>query len=143
MNESIVPQPVASTQQINSFLSDTFGMTVDHCIESGYGWAITQTTPGERSLRPGEIVNGPAVFGACDGALCYAVYTMIGVEPMAMTGEMSIRYLRPARGDVLYARADIHSLGRRSIVGTVVAWTDDPLKPNAVAQGTIVRPTSA
>lgn len=70
-------------------------MTVEHCIDVGYGWALTKIIPGVNSLRPGAIINGPTVFGACDGALCYAVYTMIGVEPMALTGELSIRYLHP------------------------------------------------
>jgi acyl-coenzyme A thioesterase PaaI-like protein len=143
MTESIVQQPVASAQDINRFLSDTFGAVVDQCVDAGYGWATSKLTPGAHSWRPGAIINGPTVFAACDGALCYAVYTMIGVEPMAMTGEMSIRYLRPARGEALFARAEIHSLGRRSIVGTVVAWTDDPNKPAAVAQGTIVRPPAS
>jgi len=31
-------------------------------------------------------------------------------------------------------------VGRRSIIGSIVAWTDDPAKPVAVAQGTYVRP---
>lgn len=135
-----VRPPVATAQEINAFLSETFGMTVEHCIDVGYGWALTKIIPGANSLRPGAIINGPTVFGACDGALCYAVYTMIGIEPRALTGELSIRYLRPARGDVLHARADIHSLGRRSVVGSVITWTDDQTKPTAVAQGTIVRP---
>jgi acyl-coenzyme A thioesterase PaaI-like protein len=53
---------------------------------------------------------------------------------------MSIRFLRPARGEVLRARADLHLAGRRSVVGTVTVWTDDPDRPVAVAQGTYVRP---
>ena len=66
----------------------------------------------------------------------------LGIEPMTLTSELSIRFLRPARGRELRARADLHQVGRRSIVGSVVAWTDDVAKPVAVAQGTYVRPTA-
>jgi acyl-coenzyme A thioesterase PaaI-like protein len=65
---------------------------------------------------------------------------------MALTSELSIRYLRPARGVTLYARADIHHAGRRSVIGTIRCWMDDPhgnAPDVAVAQGTYVRPSSS
>jgi acyl-coenzyme A thioesterase PaaI-like protein len=65
------------------------------------------------------------------------------MEPMTLTSEMSIRFLRPARGEVIRARARIDSLGSRSIVGTVIAYTDDESKPVAVAQGTYMRPKNS
>jgi uncharacterized protein (TIGR00369 family) len=91
-------------------------------------------------LRPGGIISGPTVFGLCDAVLYYACFTVIGLEPMALTSEMSIRYLRPALGGELWARADIVSVGRRNIVGNVVAWTDSVDTPVATCQGTYVRP---
>ena len=62
---------------------------------------------------------------------------------MTLTSEMSIRFLRPARGEVIRARALIHTLAGRNVVGSGEAWTDDPDKPVAVAQGTYVRPRTA
>jgi uncharacterized protein (TIGR00369 family) len=59
---------------------------------------------------------------------------------MALTSEMSIRYLRPAFGAELWARADIVSVGRRNIVGNIVAWTESADRPVATCQGTYVRP---
>jgi acyl-coenzyme A thioesterase PaaI-like protein len=44
---------------------------------------------------------------------------------------------------VIRARARIDSLGSRSIVGTVIAYTDDESKPVAVAQGTYMRPKNS
>ncbi|MFM8380455.1 MAG: PaaI family thioesterase, partial [Actinomycetota bacterium] len=70
----------------------------------------------------------------------YAALSATGMEPMTLTSEMSIRFLRPARGEVIRARAVLNSLGSRSIVGSVVAWTDDEATPVAVAQGTYARP---
>jgi len=39
------------------------------------------------------------------------------------------------------ARAELHHAGKRSMIGTIVVWTDDPSKLVAVAQGTYVRPS--
>jgi len=86
------------------------------------------------------IISGPTVFGVCDAALYYACFTVMGIEPMVLTSEMSIRFLRPARGDTLRAKAVLDHAGRRSMIGTVTAWTDDSDKPVAVAQGTYVAP---
>jgi uncharacterized protein (TIGR00369 family) len=131
-----------TTAQINRFLTHSFVGSGNRCHQVGEGWATAKFTPTADSLRPGEIISGPTVFGVCDAALYYAVFTVIGLEPMALTSDMSIRFLRPARGKKLFARADLQSVGRRSIVGSVIAWTDDESKPVAVAQGTYVRPPS-
>jgi acyl-coenzyme A thioesterase PaaI-like protein len=134
---------LVTVDEVNAFLSAEFGGSANRCEEVGDGWAVCVIEPGEASLRPGGIISGPTVFGACDAALYYACFTRIGIEPMVLTSELSIRYLRPARGRALRARADLHQVGRRSIIGTVIAWTETVDKPVAVAQGTYVRPAAA
>ena len=60
---------------------------------------------------------------------------------MALTSELSIRYLRPAVGETLWAMASLDKAGRRNVVGTVRVWTDDRSdKPTATAQGTYALP---
>jgi uncharacterized protein (TIGR00369 family) len=125
---------------INEFLEREFSTSGNRCEAVGERWAIACFDSSAVGLRPGGIISGPTVFGVCDAALYYACFTAIGIEPMALTSELSIRFLRPARGDIVRARADLHHVGRRSIIGTVVAWTDDLAKPVATAQGTYVRP---
>jgi uncharacterized protein (TIGR00369 family) len=132
-----------TVDEVNEFLAREFAGSPNRCEEVGAGWATALLRPDERSLRPGAIISGPTVFGVCDAALYYACFTAIGLEPMTLTSELSIRFLRPARGAELRARADLHQVGRRSIIGTVVAWTTDREKPVAVAQGTYVRPQGA
>jgi len=129
-----------TVDEINAFLQRDFGGTGNACEEVGEGTAVAVIRVAATQLRPGEIISGPTVFGACDAALYYACFTVLGIEPMTLTSELSIRFLRPARGEVLRARATLDSVGRRSIVGSIVAWTDDPARPVAVAQGTYVRP---
>ncbi len=102
-------------------------------------WAFDET-----QLRPGRYISGPTMFMLADTALWFATFSVIGIEPMAVTSEMSIRFLRPARdGDVL-ARAVVESVSRRRVVGTIHLWLDrDPEHLVAIAQGSYTRPSSA
>ena len=43
------------------------------------------------------------------------------LEPMTVTSELSIRFLRPAKGDKLHARAHLERKGTTSVVATVRA----------------------
>ena len=135
--------PAVTADEVNAYLAEHFAGTGNVCVDIGPGWAVTRLDATATILRPGGIVSGPTVFGACDAALWYALFGAVGIEPMALTSELSIRYLRPARGDALYTRADLHHVGRRSVVGSVRAWVaGDPDTTVAVAQGTYVRPAA-
>ena len=140
MSELSLPASGVTVEEINAFLAGQFAGNGNQCEAVGERWAIARLNPSDLNLRPGGIISGPTVFGACDAALYYACFTVMGIEPMVLTSEMSIRFLRPARGNVLRARAVLDHAGRRSMIGTVTAWTDDPDKPVAVAQGTYVAP---
>jgi len=140
MNEGSHPSSGVTVDQINAFLKEVFTDDASTCEEVGDRWAIARFTPSESSLRPGGIISGQNVFGVCDRALYYACFTVIGIEPMVLTSELSIRFMRPARGETVRARAVLNHAGRRSLVGTITAWTDDPERPVAVAQGTYVTP---
>ena len=129
-----------TVEAINEFLRAEFAGNSNRCESVGDRWAVARMDAGEGNLRPGGIISGPTVFGICDAALYYACFTVMGIVPMVLTSEMSIRFLRPARGAVLRARAELHHAGRRSLIGSVIAWTDDPDKPVAAAQGTYVAP---
>jgi uncharacterized protein (TIGR00369 family) len=139
---SDVPDSGVSVEEINAFLAAEFTGNGNYCESAGQRWAVARMDTSAVNLRPGGIISGPTVFGVCDAALYYACFTVMGIEPMVLTSEMSIRFLRPARGQVLRARAELHHAGRRSLIGTVIAWTDDVNKPVAAAQGTYVAPIS-
>ena len=60
---------------------------------------------------------------------------------MALTSDLSIRFLRPAIGETVYARAVLNRANRRTVIGTVTVWTDDnEAEPCATGQGTYVLP---
>jgi len=127
---------------VNAMLDREFPGTGNSCVELGPTGALARSDIAPGSLRPGGFVSGPTQFGLADAALWYLVFGAIGrIEPMALTSELSIRYLRPAQGSVLWARATLESAGRRNVVGTVRVWCDDrEHKPSATAQGTYVLP---
>ena len=134
--------PAAITaDEINAYLTEAFPISGQRCLEVGERWAVAAITPDERSRRPGDIISGPTIFGLCDAVLWYALFGAVGLEPMALTSELSIRYLRPARGDTVFARAELHHVGKRSVIGSICCWVDEAEdKTVAVAQGTYIRP---
>ena len=95
---------------------------------------------GETHLRPGASISGPHSFMR-DAALWFLCSSALGrVEPMAVTQELSIRFLRPAVGTRLFAEAQLERQGKQSLVASVHVWTIDESRPTAVAQGTYQLP---
>ena len=126
---------------ITQMARDQFPGAGNECFEVGEDYAIARrdVLPGE--IRPGGFVSGPTQFALADAALWYMTFVGLGrIEPMAMTSELSMRFLRPAVGDVVWARGTINVVGRRAVVGTVHIWTTDADKPSSVGQGTYMLP---
>ena len=136
--------PKLTPDEVNAFVAEAFpsaacgGM---RCEALGEGTATARWSFDERELRPGGYISGPRIFGLADSALWFATFTMIGIEAMAVTSEMSVRFLRPAQNGDLLARAVINSAGARRLVGTIELWVDGaPDRLVAVAQGAYARP---
>lgn len=131
-----------SATAVNEMIEQLFPGSNNTCDSIGADFAIARRDICEAELRPGAFVSGPSQFGLADAALWYLVFGATGrIEPMALTSELSIRFLRPAQGKVLWAKATLDVAGRRNVVGTVHVWCDDRSdKPTATAQGTYVLP---
>jgi uncharacterized protein (TIGR00369 family) len=127
---------------INAMVRDGFPGSSNRCIEIGDGHAVAEYTVQPNDIRPGGFVSGPTQFGVADSAMWFATFVGLGrVEPMALTSELSIRYLRPAQGTVVRCRAVVESVSRRSVVMTAHVWCDDAVdRVTATAQGTYAIP---
>jgi acyl-coenzyme A thioesterase PaaI-like protein len=136
------PVTPPSVESVNEMIEQLFPGSNNTCAALGTDFAIARRTICEDELRPGAFVSGPSQFGLADAALWYLVFGATGrIEPMALTSELSIRFVRPAQGKVLWAKATLDVAGRRNVVGTVRVWCDDrEHKPTATAQGTYVLP---
>jgi acyl-coenzyme A thioesterase PaaI-like protein len=134
--------PLPTTSAINEMIGELFPGSNNTCTDLGPGFAVARREISEAELRPGAFISGPSQFGLADAALWYLVFAATGrIEPMALTSELSIRFLRPAQGSVLWAKATLDVAGRRNVVGTIRVWCDDRHdRPTATAQGTYVLP---
>ena len=133
---------VPDVDAVNEMIGELFPGSNNSCTELGHTFAVARREISEAELRPGAFISGPSQFGLADAALWYLVFGATGrIEPMALTSELSIRFLRPAQGSVLWARATLDVAGRRNVVGTIRVWCDDrDDRPTATAQGTYVLP---
>ena len=136
------PTAPPSADEINRIVAELFPGSRYRCAAIGHDFALARHVIEESELRPGGFVSGPSQFGLADAALWYLVFAARRrIEPMALTSELSIRYLRPAQGEVMWGRATLDVAGRRNVVGTVKIWCDDREdKPTATAQGTYALP---
>ncbi len=137
------PTPILPTvSAVNEMVEQLFPGSSNACDAIGADFAVARREISDAELRPGAFISGPSQFGLADAALWYLVFGATGrIEPMALTSELSIRFLRPARGKVLWAKATLDVAGRRNVVGTVHVWCDDRAdKPTATAQGTYALP---
>lgn len=130
---------------INVFVAEAFP-TAAHtgfsCVDAGDGWATARLAYDEHNIRPGGIVPGPSVFAVADVALWYAVFTRIGLEPMAVTSDMTIHFLRPAIGASLLAKCSLTKVGKRLAHGEIRVWEEDgdPDRLIAFASGAYALP---
>ena len=141
-NLAVTPPATPSVDAVNEMIEQLFPGSNNTCDSIGADFAVARRVVTETELRPGAFISGPSQFGLADAALWYLVFGATGrIEPMALTSELSIRFLRPAQGTVLWAKATLDVAGRRNVVGTVRVWCDDRVnKPTATAQGTYVLP---
>lgn len=127
---------------VNAAVAEHYPTNTNRCVELGPDFAVVEYTVNPDILRPGGFVSGPTQFALADTALWFVTWVALGrIELMALTSELSIRYLRPAQGERVYCRAQIESVSRRSVVGTCHVWCDDRRdRVTATAQGTYALP---
>jgi uncharacterized protein (TIGR00369 family) len=82
-------------------------------------------------LRPGGTISGPTMMELADFAMYVAVFSAIGPQPLAVTINLNINFLRkPARADLI-AEARLIKVGKRLAVGEVAIYSDGVVEPVA------------
>ena len=128
-------------KMINDMLDKNWPASKCVCMEVGSQHAIASLTPQASDLRPGGYISGPTLFATADAALWFLCFgASERLEPLALTSDLTIRFLHPAQGKTVFARADLNKVSRRSIVGTVNVWIDANDITSAIAQGTYILP---
>ena len=75
---------------------------------------VTVVIPLRKALlRPGGIVNGPALMAAADVVLWLAIKARHGIGYDALTSDLNTAFLRPAKNVPVYCTGRILRAGRR------------------------------
>lgn len=99
---------------------------------------------GERHLRPGGTVSGPAMFSLADVTAYFMTLAHIGPEALTVTTNCAIDFMRkPEAGVDLIAEARLLKLGRTLSVTDVLLYSDGVAKPVARASLTYSIPPRA
>lgn len=112
---------------LHDFLRQEFPQVADEVrIERlTEGGVVVRLLAGERHLRAGGSLGGPAIFMLADvGAYC-AILSRIGLRPLTVTTSAGIDFLRKPAGDRdLLCEASILKLGRVLVVVEARLFSD-------------------
>ncbi|MEZ5922684.1 MAG: PaaI family thioesterase [Parvularculaceae bacterium] len=140
-----MPEPLMNANEIGKFMREHFarwdrmGVTIE---DAAFRRVKLRMSIGERQLRAGGTVAGPAMFALADTAMYIAVLASVGPKAQAVTTNMSINFLkRPPMRDLI-AECQLLKLGRRLAVGDVIIYSDDDEEPVAHATGTYAIPVN-
>jgi uncharacterized protein (TIGR00369 family) len=123
-------------EALQAFLESAFPqVAADFSVEEVRPMEIlVRLRVGEKNLRPGGTVSGPAMFSLADVSVYLAILAMIGPEALAVTTNCSIDFMRkPAADADILARARLLKLGRVLAVGEVLMSSEGRSEPVARA----------
>jgi uncharacterized protein (TIGR00369 family) len=91
-------------------------------------------------IRPGGTISGPTMMELADFAMYVAVFSVAGPQPLAVTTNLNINFLRkPGKGDLI-AEARLMKVGKRLVVGEVAIHSDGESEPVAHVTSTYSLP---
>lgn len=124
-------KPVMDAQAIEAFIEAEFpqvnaGGPFYSIRRVTPGGAVLRLMPGERHLRPGGTVSGPALFSLADLAAYVAILAHIGPVALAVTTSLNINFMRKPELRPLDGECRILKLGKRLAVADVaIRHADD------------------
>ena len=108
-----------SREELFQFLAETpFARIYNVVLQSFEVGECTLIIPFDESLeRPGGIVAGSVLMTAADVAMWLAIMTKLGTEVMAVTTEISTKFLRSAKREEVHCTARVVKFGKSLIFG--------------------------
>ena len=108
-------------------------------LEIDDGHSLVKLSPKEEDLRPGNTISGPVMFEIADCAF-YAAVLFKDPDPMSVTVNCTMNFLRRPGIDDLFARATILKFGQKLVVGEVTIYSETLENTVAHATMTYARP---
>ncbi len=119
MREAVLSGPELERRLSEAFpeaFNPTSGLSVQ---EVWYGGARMRLGQKEGSLRPGGTISGPTLMMLADVSIYVALLASIGWEPLAVTTNLNINFLKRPLPGALVSECRLIKLGRRLAVGDV------------------------
>jgi uncharacterized protein (TIGR00369 family) len=142
-----MPAAAMTADAIGTLLHEVFpqafypgcGLSIERV---GYGDIRVRRRFEEDHLRPGGTVSGPTMMELADFAMYVAVFSAVGPQPLAVTTNLNINFLRkPARADLI-ADARLMKVGKRLAVGEVTIFSEGSSDPVAHVTSTYSIPNN-
>ena len=117
-----------SISELSSYLDEVFPQVVNRYrivdLQQGYARVIQNIT--QENLRPGGTVSGPTIFSLVDIGMYILLLAHIGKEPLAVTTNCSIDFLKkPIVDEELVADCNLLKLGKTLVVGEVLVKSSE------------------
>jgi len=144
----VMRAPALNAEQIADLLHEVFpqafyegcGLTLERV---DYGSVRVRRHFHEDYVRPGGTISGPTMMELADFAMYVAVFSAIGRQPLAVTTNLNINFLRkPAPADLI-AEAKLLKVGKRLAVGEVAIYSDGQDEPVAHVTSTYSIPSNS
>src|SRR5688572_28321622 len=92
--------PLMTADEVTAFWAAHFPQVAKVGVivitEIGPGSATLRLVPGEQHLRPGNTVAGPTLVFLADVTAYAALLAHVGPEPMVVTSNLNVSFLRRA-----------------------------------------------
>lgn len=113
--------PVLTVAEVNDLLASVFpqlneGGRAYEAIEVFAGGCTVRLNAGERHLRPGGTVSGPALFTLADIGGYVCVLSHAGPDALSVTTSLTINFVRKAEAGPVDGHCRILKLGRSLMV---------------------------
>ncbi|MEM9738311.1 MAG: PaaI family thioesterase [Pseudomonadota bacterium] len=108
-----------SIDELKAFFAESFDGTAPDIVSLSEGAASMRLDVAGPHLRPGGYVSGPTQMSMADTVTYAAIFTRIGIVPMAVTTSLNMSFLRPLITKVAIAEAKLIKLGRTLAVAEV------------------------
>lgn len=134
----LVSTCAVTVDEVNDFLVEQLPFCVEMritCVSVSRDVAVVRFSYSDRWTRPGGMVCGPVLTALADAAVYFAIFTRLGIVPLAVTNELKANFLRPAIGRDVVASATLHKIGRR-VAYASVALTEEHNPDRLIAHAT-------
>lgn len=134
-----------TAEEANAFLTASFKNrgAQNQVVTMEPGFAVMRLAVDDTHLRPGGYISGPTQMSLADSVAYMAIMTLTGLEPMAVTSNLNINFLRPCIGAAVVAEGRILKMGQALAVIEVDIRVEGADKPSSHAIVTYALPRKA